>query len=439
MAESITNKYIKSLNLSFNVLKNTFNDLKDKTTQVFNIIQSKSAETAEKLQSSFKKPFTNYATKETEKLTQSLEQHRNKLLELDKTKNELNTKLSTNVYGINKQNLLNEQKTLNSILEPTDEQEKRLEAIKNQLNSYNTLERNYKMYGSSKDTENIKDLEQYVDLQNQLNDTNQSIEDFEKVIVNTKNNLNNNEPEKKLQDKKSKFVDSIKQYAINNISSAISKISENMKQLFTDAISEYKNMASYSLSTSLKINQTAVDQALTYGLSDSQNYALTKAMEELGATSEDDLYTMTPAQQERFSERIAYWTNKYDELSDANIFTTYENYQAEINDLKSELQTSVIKFFADNKDIIIWSLETGASILEGIMNTITKITEFLGLKSQTSASIVSDTINNTYGGSSKSTNIKIDNTFNGTNTTDITKLRNAGNEVNRQIIQALDD
>ena len=205
--------------------------------------------------------------------------------------------------------------------------------------------------------------------------------------------------------------------------------------LAENAIKEIKNMASYSLSTTLTINQEARDLALQYGFSDAQTYAYSKVSEEMGIKSEEDVWLMTPAQRERFAERIGYYSGEYDKLANKGFFESYERFQAKFTDFKNDVQMKVVEFFTQNEDLITTSLDMGVQILGKILDVVSWISK-LQSGGETRSSL-NDIINN-YTNGNKNTNIKIDNTFNDVSLNDQIRLRNIGNELNRTLLNQIE-
>lgn len=150
----------------------------------------------------------------------------------------------------------------------------------------------------------------------------------------------------------------------------LEKFTSSIKKFITDIKSEVKKMisevASYSLSTSLITNSTARTQALTYGLSDAQNYAFTQAKSLLGITSDEDLYYMNENQRQMFSELMEKYTSMYEEMNSNGQLEAYQEMQIELAELKSEFSSSIVSFLAENKDLIVSFMEIGLDTLEGI-------------------------------------------------------------------------
>ena len=230
------------------------------------------------------------------------------------------------------------------------------------------------------------------------------------------------------------------------ISSAITKILTSYINMWGDilkgALEEFDRMSQYSLDTSLRVNTEAREQALMYGLSDSQNYALIRTKEEMGITSEEDMLMMTPAQQERFAERIGYYSDQYTQISNEDLFSKYEEYQAAVQEFQNEFQMEVIEFFAKNKDTIITIMNFIMDVMSSLLEAVTWIVDALGgddvRTEKENSSIVSDTINSYSVANNNSTNVKIDNSFTNIPVKDQQQYIKAGQKVNEQLINALD-
>lgn len=213
---------------------------------------------------------------------------------------------------------------------------------------------------------------------------------------------------------------------------------ETRFKIISDSIKELKNMSQYSLSTTYTVNRSIRDQMLMYGLSEAQNYAFDRVKKEMGITGFDDLALLTPVQQERFAERIGYFSGKYEELANRDFFRKYEEYVASMNDFKEELRMSIIQFIVDNKDTIIAVMNFLMKALEFIMKTIQGISNLLRVNPTETLSnaAVSDIINNNSN-TSKVTTVKVDNSFNGISLKDQSSISNAVQRANEQLIQAL--
>lgn len=252
-------------------------------------------------------------------------------------------------------------------------------------------------------------------------------------------NLKNNEKNKGFNwnDVGKKLGESIS----TKFDAVLTKFADSFEKLLTDALDEFDEMSKYSLSTSLRVDSDIREQALQYGLSDAQNYAFSKVKDIMGITSDEDLYMMTPSQQNRFAELIGKYTSKYQEIADKDLFSSYEEYLASIQDFQDELQMEVIEFFANNKDTIISALDFVVDTLSSIMEIISWINKTLTGKTSSAekSALVSDAINSySVSNANTTTNIKIDNSFSNISPNDQSQYVRAGEAVYRQLITSLD-
>lgn len=142
---------------------------------------------------------------------------------------------------------------------------------------------------------------------------------------------------------------------------------------FSEAIDEIKEMATYNLGTSIFTNTEARQQALKYGLSPSENYALSRTMDLLGMSSEEDLMWMNEKQREIFAEKIGYYTDKYNSLNSSGFFETFQDFELEWEQFKEDVQLEMITFFINNKDLIIWGIKTSIELLKTITTVVNAI------------------------------------------------------------------
>lgn len=228
----------------------------------------------------------------------------------------------------------------------------------------------------------------------------------------------------------------------------LDNIGSSFKQFFSDLLDDAKemmsDMASYNLGSTLTYNSNAWDIAMTKGLSGADAYGYQKAMEDIGVSNDEELMQamMSPALQERFSKRVGYWSNQYDELNQSGFIKSYQEFTTEWKDFKNEMTVDVMKFFVDNKDTIKTVMKGLMNFMKKVIEQIDNILNVFGYDTQRSESQIAartnDIINN-YKTSNSSTNVNVSNTFNvsGNNNIDNAKLKDAGQTVYRQIINAL--
>lgn len=218
-------------------------------------------------------------------------------------------------------------------------------------------------------------------------------------------------------------------------------LTDFFKDTFKAAKERLFDMASYDLENSLFTNSSAREQALKYGIMDpSQNYAFTQSMSELGMQSEEDLMFMNQAQQEKFAERMGYWSGKYTELANKDFFKTVQNFQLEWSEFKYSMELGMIEFFMQNKDTIKQVMEAGIKFMESTLILLGSILDFLQIsRSDSQRNAASMEIIRNYTGGTNMTNVNISNTLNPSSQvlTDKQMLFQAGQLSYAQLIEAL--
>ncbi len=218
-------------------------------------------------------------------------------------------------------------------------------------------------------------------------------------------------------------------------------LTDFFKETLKAAKERILEMASYDLANSLFTNASARQQALKYGIMDpAQNYALSQAMSELGMSSEEDLMFMNPAQQEKFAERMGYWSGKYTELANKDFFRTVQEFQLEWSEFKYDMELGMIEFFMQNKDTIKQVMEVGMQFMEGVLTLLSSILDFFQIsRSDSQRHAASMEIVRNYTSRTSTTNVNINNTLNPSSQvlTDKQMLSQAGRLSYAQLIEAL--
>lgn len=267
-----------------------------------------------------------------------------------------------------------------------------------------------------------------------------SKEDIEK-FKNLKMMLDDLSNSTKSNDNSGMVTKLIKNKLGNMLESIGDALTDFLKDTFNAAKERVLDMASYDLENSLFTNSSAREQALKYGIMDpSQNYALSQAMGELGMSSEEDLMFMNPAQQEKFSERMGYWSGKYTELANKDFFRTVQEFQLEWSEFKYGMELGMIEFFMQNKDTIKQVMEAGMQFMEGTLVLLGSILDFLQIsRSDSQRNAASMEIVRNYTGGTNMTNVNINNTLNPSSQvlTDKQMLSQAGQLSYTQLIEAL--
>ena len=274
-----------------------------------------------------------------------------------------------------------------------------------------------------------------LDVQDRINELRESINNLTDATKEEQDKLKKESNTSRLLEQvgKSKIVDNLSQKITNKLQSIGEEISDKIKETFEDAWRELDNILSYS-----RYSNSTREQAFTYGFTPGENYAFSKAMSLMGLENEEDLWYMTDAQWNRFSSQFEKYTEKYNKLYDAGFFNAYEEYTWSIEELKEDLQLSVMQFFVDNKDLITTSLEAIVDVSSFVIDTLGSILKFFSSNpDRTEAQRAADIAQIMNNHSVKSTNIKMENTFNNTNESKESWFINSIGSAAEQIITAL--
>lgn len=177
-------------------------------------------------------------------------------------------------------------------------------------------------------------------------------------------------------------------------------ITNNVREAFGK-----NGIASYNLGSSLITNSSARESAFKYGLSSSQNYALTQTRQMLNLQSDEDLMYMNDDQKAYFNQLMEKYENWYTKLESSGVFKDVQEMQLEFQMFKQEISYAFLEWFANNKDTIMTVLQGTLEVIETILGVITKLT---GGSSSASASdslsVIQSAKNTTYNINSNSTN-----------------------------------
>lgn len=144
------------------------------------------------------------------------------------------------------------------------------------------------------------------------------------------------------------------------------KIYEHTKQVINDT-------ASYAISSSYTVNSQAREQMLTYGLSESQNYAFSQTKKIMGIDTDEDLFWMNDNQKQKFSELMEKETEIYDTMTSNGTLEGFQEVQMDLAILKQEFYAEIVKFVSDNKDLILNTMNTTITALSGLLQVASLI------------------------------------------------------------------
>ena len=168
----------------------------------------------------------------------------------------------------------------------------------------------------------------------------------------------------------------------------------SLENVFTDAWNEYKEMQQASLMT----NQTTRENMFAYGFTPGQSYGFEQAKSMLGIQGEEDLWYMNQTQREQFQRIMTKYAEKYTSLADSGFFDTMLNYQIEMQEMKQDLQMTIVEFIVNNKDLIISFMTMSMSFLKGIMEIVSWIADLFSVNRSSDAERAAniDSILNSY-------------------------------------------
>lgn len=145
------------------------------------------------------------------------------------------------------------------------------------------------------------------------------------------------------------------------------------EKILNEAKKMINEVSTYAISTSYKVNSSARNQMLEYGLSESQNYAFTQVKSIMGISSDEDLFWMNDNQRQMFSRLMSKEMEIYDKMTSNGTLEGFQEMQIDLQLLKQEFYANVVQFIAQNKDLIITTIQTGTNALLSIMNLVSTI------------------------------------------------------------------
>lgn len=224
-------------------------------------------------------------------------------------------------------------------------------------------------------------------------------------------------------DSQQAFKENVQKKIIEAVKKVADYVRQQFQELYASAKQLMEDVSDYITDSKYKVmSSSAREQMLTYGLSESENYAFSKVKSEMGISSEEDLFWMTKEQQEYFAERIGYWTEQYGKTKE--LAKMFQEYETEMANLKQDLTVNFIQFFLENRDLIKSVMTMSLEFMKFIITVLGGIANILGyaeersdtqrssaasdiISSYTTSSSKSVTQNNTYNGVSSSTQAQI--------------------------------
>ena len=225
---------------------------------------------------------------------------------------------------------------------------------------------------------------------------------------------------------------------------AFNKIVSYFKSSMQTAIKEIKSMTSY-YSGGLFYSTSARRQQLQYGLSDAQNYALSKSLDYLGFGSIEDVWLGNEQQQNKFAEKMAQYSAEYEKNLNSGFYKDIDELTEEFKDLKEDLTYDLIGWIKENKDTIKTFFKTSLELMKvvaqatvGILNAITWMFN-LDTRAKTSDIISEHSSGSVSGTRWITNNVNVSNNFSNVNAGDQGTLVTAGKQLNRQMLKIFNE
>ncbi len=215
----------------------------------------------------------------------------------------------------------------------------------------------------------------------------------------------------------SKFSDTVK--STTGITVSLKENFANLIQSIGSITSLQGGAATYMVGSTLYTNPTARTQQMKYGLTNSQNYALSRTMTMMNLQSDEDLMYMNKNQVQLFSSMMQKYSSWYDKMESSGVLTRVQEMQMDLQMFREELAMDFMEWFSENKDTILNAVKNIAKFVMQIADVVVKATGWFGqgiswLTGQ-SSSTLSETMSNATSysnasitrGTSKTNNINI--------------------------------
>ena len=152
---------------------------------------------------------------------------------------------------------------------------------------------------------------------------------------------------------------------------------ETIIKIGKNAIAMLDEASTYAVSSSYKINSGARNQMLTYGLSESQNYAFSKTQSLMGISGDEDLFWMNSNQRSMFQDLMKKEMAIYDKMTQSGTLESFQKMQIDFEVMKQEFTAEIVGFIVKNKDTILNAAKLGVGFLKTIANGVVGILKFL--------------------------------------------------------------
>lgn len=165
-----------------------------------------------------------------------------------------------------------------------------------------------------------------------------------------------------------------------------------LTSLAKDAWSELQSLVEYSKLSTKDVRE----QMFTYGFTFAENYAFDKTMGLLRLDDIEDVWYLNDQEQQKFREKFAEYTERYNQLYDQGFFEDMQEYNWEMEEFKEDLRYSIIQWMVDNKDIIKSGMEAIMTIAKWVLKIFGAILGSGGTVTESEKSDKTSEILNTY-------------------------------------------
>lgn len=164
-------------------------------------------------------------------------------------------------------------------------------------------------------------------------------------------------------------------YALTGISV---KVNDIFKNILGDMSNFIKAASTSDFGTSLITSSSSRSQQLRYGLTGTQNFALSQTMSMLGISGEEDLMYMNTGQRALFTSYMEKYINWYNEVSSSGVLQDIQLMQLDFKMFRQELAMDLLNWISQNKDTIMDAVKATISAAKWIAEILLNIIKFFG-------------------------------------------------------------
>ena len=180
---------------------------------------------------------------------------------------------------------------------------------------------------------------------------------------------------------------------------AVKNIANFFVGTFKNAFTELNKMAQYDAGTSLYSNASARERQLMFGISGSQNYAMSTAMSMMNMQGIEDLMWANANQKRQFDRMTEILEAQYNKLESSGVMETAQQFQLDMAMMKLQFQNTVYQFIAAHRSQLEKVLEVALSFMEGVLTflgwIVDGIAAMFGNNSYSSSDVLAASSNTT--------------------------------------------